>query len=92
MGIPNTHRPRARSTDQDIWIEHVTGLATKEGTVMQPCMKKKKSVTKLTNVEDISSKASKYCLRTAEQDSEGEIETRLYKVLILFLIYDMFCI
>lgn len=52
---------------------------------MQPCMKKKKSVTQLTVVEDFADKASKYCLRTQEQDSEGEIETRLYKVSFLFI-------
>jgi len=40
-------------------------------------------VTQLTVVEDFADKASKYCLRTQEQDSEGEIETRLYKADVL---------
>ncbi len=52
-------------------------------------MKKKKSVSKLTNIEDITTKASKYCLHTQEQDSEGEIETRLYKVRYYYF-FDLF--
>jgi kinesin family protein 23 len=54
-------------------------------TVMQPLMKQRKSVTKLTDVKDITNpEISKYCLMTQDQDSSGELETRLYKV-ILFI-------
>jgi kinesin family protein 23 len=48
---------------------------------MQPLMKRRKSVAKLTDAKDVvNSKTSKYCLMTQEQDSGGELETRLYKV------------
>jgi hypothetical protein len=51
------------------------------GTVMQPFMKRRKSVTKLTDAKDVAnSKTSKYCLMTQQQDSSGELETHLYKV------------
>lgn len=67
--------------DKESWVEHNTGLGVKNlGTVFQPVIKKKKSVTKLTNIEDLNSKVTKYCLATQEQNSEGEIENYLYKV------------
>jgi kinesin family protein 23 len=57
--------------------------AVELGTVMQPLMKRRKSVTKLTDMKDIANpKTSKYCLMTQEQDSSGELETRLYKVTV----------
>ncbi|KAK6642850.1 hypothetical protein RUM43_004352 [Polyplax serrata] len=54
--------------------------AVELNTIFQPSMKKRKSVTKLTDVKDIvNSKTSKYCLTTQEQDTDGELETKLYK-------------
>lgn len=47
---------------------------------MQPVMEKRKSITKLTQAKDITEKTSKYCLMTQSQDSDGDLETRLYKV------------
>lgn len=47
---------------------------------MQPSMKKRKSVTKLTKASDITNpKQSKYCLLAQEPDIDGEVETKLYK-------------
>lgn len=63
-----------------MWLEHTDrAVVYKPQTVFQPVMKKKKSVNKLTSADDIKG-ASKYCLVTQEPDSEGDIETRLYKV------------
>ena len=43
-------------------------------------MGRAKSITKLTDAKDITnSKVSKYLLTTQEQDSAGEIETKIYK-------------
>lgn len=47
-------------------------------TVLQPKIKKKKSVSKL-EVKD-TNKASKYLLTTQEQDNTGQVETKLIKV------------
>lgn len=52
---------------------------------MQPQLSNVKSITKLTDVKDVANtKISKYCLMTQEQDSEGDLETHVYKVQILF--------
>lgn len=47
---------------------------------MQPTMKKRKSVSKLDKASDITNpKQSRYCLVSQEPDTEGELETKLYK-------------
>ncbi|CAL8109141.1 unnamed protein product [Orchesella dallaii] len=77
--VNNPRYGRARSTDRDVWIEHTDkAVVLKPQTVFQPVMKKKKSVTQLKSADDMKG-ASKYCLLTQEPDSEGDIETRLYK-------------
>lgn len=45
---------------------------------MQPAIRKKKSVSKL-EVKDVTN-SEKYVLQHQEQDSQGEVETQLYKV------------
>lgn len=45
---------------------------------MQPQMKKRKSVTKLTEKDTKS--ASKYAMTTQQLDSEGEVSTKIVKV------------
>ena len=47
-------------------------------TVLQPTLKKKKSVSKL-EVKD-TKKASKYMVTTQDVGSDGEFQTRYYKV------------
>lgn len=49
-----------------------------KATVLQPAMKKKKSVSKL-EVKDVTN-SEKYVLQHQEQDSHGEVETQLFKV------------
>jgi kinesin family protein 23 len=64
-----------------VWLDHRPVHAIELGTVMQPIMKRHKSVTKLMDAKDVvNSKTSKYCLMTQEQDTDGELETHLYKV------------
>lgn len=47
---------------------------------MQPFYKNRKSITKLTDARDITnSKTSKYCLVSQAADTNGDVETRLYK-------------
>ncbi|XP_069699062.1 kinesin-like protein KIF23 isoform X2 [Periplaneta americana] len=78
--VSNPRHRRSRSAGEEMWLDHRPAVAVELGTVMQPHMKRRKSVTKLTDPKDVvNSKTSKYCLMTQEQDSSGELETRLYK-------------
>ncbi|XP_064645209.1 kinesin-like protein KIF23 isoform X2 [Lineus longissimus] len=70
------HR-RSRSAGADRWLDHKPAETLELSTVLQPKMKKKKSVTKL-NVKD-TMEADKYCLTHQEQDSNDEIVTKLIK-------------
>jgi len=59
-------------------VEHTSAVVYKPQTVFQPVMKNKKCVTKQLSTADMKG-ASKYCLLTQEPDSDGDIQTRLYK-------------
>lgn len=79
--MSNRRHRRSRSVSDDMWLEHRPTQVVPLGTVLQPMLKKRKSVTKLTDVKDIvNNKTSKYCLMTQNQDSDGDLETCLYKV------------
>ncbi|CAG7785497.1 unnamed protein product [Allacma fusca] len=75
----NPRSYRSRSSDNDRWIEHTPGQPIKSGTVFQPVMKKKKSLSRLTSADEIVNKASKYCLNLQQSDGDGGLETKLYK-------------
>ncbi|XP_026849997.1 kinesin-like protein KIF23 [Drosophila persimilis] len=47
---------------------------------MQPFLKNRKSVTKLTDMKTLTEHgANKYCLVSQEADTDGDVETKLYK-------------
>ncbi|KAL3284690.1 hypothetical protein HHI36_018839 [Cryptolaemus montrouzieri] len=76
---PSARHRRSRSAGE-VWLEHNSIKPIPLGTVLQPCVKKRKSLTKLTKASDITNpKQSKYCLIAQDQDTEGEIETKVYK-------------
>ncbi|XP_050310521.1 kinesin-like protein KIF23 [Anthonomus grandis grandis] len=78
-GTPAPRSRRSRSAGE-VWLEHNVIKPCPLGTVMQPTMKKRKSVSKLDKASDITNpKQSKYCLVAQEPDTEGELETKLYK-------------
>ncbi|XP_044746459.1 kinesin-like protein KIF23 [Coccinella septempunctata] len=73
-------RNRRSRSDGEVWLEHNAVKPVPLGTVLQPTMNKRKSLTKLTKASDITHpKQSKYCLIAQNQDTDGEIETKLYK-------------
>lgn len=77
--VITTSKRRSRSAG-DVWLEHNVVKPVPLGTVLQPAMKKRKSVTKLTKATDVTNpKQSKYCLMTQETDAGGDLETKLYK-------------
>lgn len=80
VAIANPRHRRSLSADGRGWIEHAPNKLVPMGTVMKPNIAHSKVVNKLTSVKDIAnSKASKYCLIAQEQDTDGELETKLYK-------------
>ncbi|KAJ8980299.1 hypothetical protein NQ317_005219 [Molorchus minor] len=78
--ISSTPRHRRSRSVGEVWLEHNAVKPVPLGTVLQPSMKKRKSVSKLTKAGDVTNpKQSKYCLVTQDQDTDGEVETKLYK-------------
>ncbi|XP_063392328.1 kinesin-like protein KIF23 [Cydia fagiglandana] len=80
VAVANPRHRRSLSADGRGWIEHAPNKLVPMGTVMKPSIVNSKVVNKLTTVKDIANaKASKYCLISQEQDTDGELETKLYK-------------
>ncbi|XP_032525649.2 kinesin-like protein KIF23 [Danaus plexippus] len=80
VAIANPRHKRSLSADGKGWVEHAPNQIVPMGTVLKPNITNSKFVNKLTNVKDIAnSKKSKYCLISQEQDTDGELETKLYK-------------
>ncbi|XP_026809315.1 kinesin-like protein KIF23 [Rhopalosiphum maidis] len=76
---------RSKSCDpHERWIEHKPPVPIPLQTVMQPKLKKRKSITKLTDAKTVSNNgASKYCLLTQGSDEQGIPEAKLYKADII---------
>uniref|UniRef100_A0A2H1VKY3 Kinesin-like protein n=1 Tax=Spodoptera frugiperda TaxID=7108 RepID=A0A2H1VKY3_SPOFR len=80
VAIANPRHRRSLSADGRGWVEHAPNKIVPMGTVMKPSIINSKVVNKLTSVKDIAnSRTSKYCLISQEQDTDGELETKLYK-------------
>lgn len=79
VAVANVRHRRSRSTDER-WLEHRAPNPVPLGTILQPYYRNRKSITKLTDARDITNpKTSKYCLVSQAADTDGEVETRLYK-------------
>lgn len=80
VAVANPRHRRSLSADGRGWIEHAPNKLVPMGTVMKPNIVNSKVVKKLTTAKDITNpKTSKYCLISQEQDTDGELETKLYK-------------
>lgn len=80
----NARRAR-RSRSVETWLEHRPPAPLPLPTVLQPVLTKRKSVSKLTDAKDmVSGGVDKYCLVTQGQDSDGDLEARIYKVFCFF--------
>lgn len=80
-GVPvvNIRHRRSKSAGER-WLEHRAPNPVPLGTILQPYFKSRKSITKLTDVKDVvNNKTSKYCLISQQADTDGELETKLYK-------------
>lgn len=73
----NPRHRRSRSSNAEIWLDHRPQGNVELDTVLQPKIKKKKSVSKL-EVKD-TKEASKYMLTHQDLDSEDNLTTKIYK-------------
>lgn len=78
LNIPvrsTTHRKRSFSEN---WLDHRPAGSVDSGTVLQPMIKRKKRTVATPKSKDLGT-AARYCLTHQQQDTDGEIETQLYK-------------
>ncbi|XP_011296256.1 kinesin-like protein KIF23 [Musca domestica] len=79
MAAANRRHRRSRSAGEK-WIEHRAQNPVPLGTVLQPYLKNRKSITKLTDMKDLTGhNANKYMLVSQEADTDGDVETKLFK-------------
>lgn len=79
VAVANPRHRRSRSTGER-WLEHRAANPVPLGTILQPYYSDRKSVTKLNDARDVTNaKASKYCLISQDADTEGEVETKIFK-------------
>lgn len=80
--VVNPRYQRLRNSNK--WIDHRPAQIVPGGTIFQPQTSSKCSVTKLTDPKPFMTKSARYCLYAQEQDTDGELETKLYKVSLAF--------
>ncbi|XP_053648814.1 kinesin-like protein KIF23 isoform X1 [Cherax quadricarinatus] len=78
-GVVNLRHRRSRSQGAEKWLDHRPVQEVPTGTVLQPALPRRKSVTCLRSGDLTEGRVSRYCLTSQQQDSEGELETKLYK-------------
>ncbi|XP_054160188.1 kinesin-like protein KIF23 [Oppia nitens] len=76
--VVNPRHRRSLSTGNEKWIDHRPPGTIELGTVLQPHIKNRKSVSKLKS-SDILRDASKYALTHHEANCDGEVETQVFK-------------
>lgn len=90
MVVANMRHRRSKSAG-DKWLAHTSSMPVPLGTILQPYMPNRKTTTKLTELKDVTkSNTSKYCLISQGADTDGELETRLFKVRPQKLFYRIF--
>lgn len=77
--VPVSNPRFRRSQSADRWIDHRPQTLVPIGTVLQPMIQRRRSITQLTSPKEITDGASRYCLIAQEHDTDGELETKLYK-------------
>ena len=82
LGVANPRYRRSQSADR--WVDHRPETLVPIGTVLQPLMRRRRSINKLTSPKEITEGASRYCLTAQNHDSDGDLETKLYKVKKVF--------
>jgi kinesin family protein 23 len=85
IGVANPRHRRSQSAGGETWLDHRPREGTAPlGTILQPVLSRRKSVTRLEERDLINARTSKYVLTTQNQMEGGDLETRLYKVTLFF--------
>ncbi|TPP64320.1 Kinesin protein [Fasciola gigantica] len=74
---PRHRRSRSVGGDTSRWLEHQETNAVPLGTVFTPKVNRRKSVTQIELKDTLN--ATNYVLHHQEADSDGNVETRLFK-------------
>lgn len=77
--MTNPRHRRSKSVGNEGWLEHRGPSIVHPGTVLQPYYNRTKSVTSPEMKDITNARTSRYCLITQEADTDGELETKLYK-------------
>lgn len=75
------HR-RSRSTSNTVWVDHKPVSTLDTETILQPVGPKKKKTVNNPSVKDLK-KTDNYMVTHQEEDSKGEVETKIYKAEVL---------
>lgn len=79
VAVSNPRHRRSKSAGEK-WLAHTATNPVPLGTIFQPYLPNRKTVNQLTEIKDVAnSKTSKYCLISQQADTDGELETRLFK-------------
>lgn len=79
VAVANPRHRRSKSAGEK-WLAHTAANPVPLGTIFQPYLPNRKTVNQLTDMKDVAnSKTSKYCLISQQADTDGELETRLFK-------------
>ena len=70
---------RKRSLSEN-WLEHKPTTTVRSGDILQPQIKKKKTVSTPRPKDFRSKQVDRYCLQHQEEDSMGDVKTALFKV------------
>lgn len=77
--MTNGRHRRSKSVGNEGWLEHRAPTIVHPGTVLQPYYNRTKSVTSPEMKDITNARTSRYCLITQQADTDGELETKLYK-------------
>lgn len=77
IAVANVRNRRSQSADR--WLEHRAKNPVALGTIFQPYYKARKSVTQIEEQDLKDNKNAKYCLIDQAADTDGEVETKIYK-------------
>lgn len=76
--VANPRHRRSKSVGNEKWLEHRPKPIVPVGTILQPYYNAR--TVKSPELKDITNqRTSRYCLIAQEADTDGEVETKLYK-------------
>ncbi|XP_050689263.1 kinesin-like protein KIF23 isoform X5 [Eriocheir sinensis] len=79
--VVNLRHRRSRSQGADTWIDHRPLKEVPTGTILQPdpALRRRRSVRRLRSGDLTDGRTTHYCLTHQEQDTHGDLHTKLFK-------------